>query len=156
MIHFICNKDVVHNGTQYREGQAWDGDLPAPQVGDFWSILQYEEPDSGLQHDGIVTSSSRGGVGWKPQPDRPRAQPASLTPEEKEQLAIDPYANLDEPAPAPPPPAPAAAPQVDKKKPAPIMSDHLQMTKAEIDDPYGLKARAAELKEDSPVDPPEE
>ncbi len=159
MIHYVCSQDIIHNGTQYRKGQAWDGDFPAPQVGDFWSILQQEEPDSGLQHDGIVTSSSRGGVGWKKQPDRVRAQP--LTPEEKQQLEIDPYADLDGPVEAaPPPPAPAAAPQVNKNKPAPVMSDHLQMTQEDLDDPFGLRARAAaqtaELKEDSPVDPPEE
>ncbi len=157
MVHYVCNKDTVHNGTRYRKGQCWDGDLPAPQVGDFWSILQYEEPDSGLQHDGIVTSSSRGGVGWKIQPDRPRAQPASLTPEEKEQLAIDPYASLEE-APAPPPPADPVPPDSEKKQ-QPTISSHLLMTREEIDDPFGLRARAAaqtaELKKDSPVDPPD-
>ncbi len=160
MIHFICNKDVVHNGVHYRKGQAWDGDdLPAPQVGPDWAILQEDEP-ADPNRGGLGASASRGFVRWKEQPARPRA--ASLTSEEKSLLEKNPYASLNEPVPAPPPPA--EAPLLDKKKPAPVMSSNLLMTEEERDDPFGLKARAvvttAELqaeteKEDSPVDQPD-
>ncbi len=144
-VYHVCTKEVTYNGKKYYLGYPWlpeDGGSPPP-AGTYWVIRQEDDAES----------PQMGYVQWVPQPGR--VQPSFLTPQEKEQLSIDPYASLKE-APAPPPPAPAAAPQVNKKKPAPIMPDHLQMTQAERDDPYGLKARAAELKEDSPVDPPEE
>ena len=115
MIHFICNKDVVHNTVHYRKGQAWDGDLPAPRVGADWAILQYNEPDD-PQRGGVGASASKGFVRWKEQPARQRA--ASLTPEEKERLRINPYDQLDDSPPLPPvvsdPPA--------SEKPQPILS----------------------------------
>ncbi len=104
MIHYVCNKDTVHNGTRYRKGQCWDGDLPAPRVGEDWAISQVDD----------VEGPQMGFVQWKPQPGR--VQPtSSLTPEEKEQLAIDPYASLEE-APAPPPPADPVPPDSEKKQ----------------------------------------
>ncbi len=131
MIHFICNKDTIHNGIQYREGQCWDGDLPAPQVGTDWAILQANDTEG--PREGIAVSASRGSVGWKPQPSRPRAAP--LSSREMAILKEKPYANLDEPAPAES--SPPAAPQVNKKKQVPTMSSHLLMTEEERSDPYG-------------------
>ncbi len=148
MIHYVCNKDTVHNGVHYRKGQCWDGDLPAPPVGVDWSILQVNDTEG--PREGIAASASRGFVRWKEQPDRPRAAPP--TPEEKAILAENPYANLDRPAAAVPrDPLPPS-----EKKPAPVMSSHLLMTEEEREDPYGLKGRAAattaDLKKELPAD----
>ncbi len=139
MVNYICTKDVAHNGIHYRKGQAWDGDLPAPQVGEDWAILQVNEAEG--PRDGIAVSASRGFVQWAPQPGR--IQPASLTPPEKAILAENPYANLDGPAAAAPPPSTRDPLDREKKKPAPVMSSHLLMTEEERDDPYGLKAKAS-------------
>ncbi len=235
IVRFVCLEDVRHNGVQYRKGQHWDQDLPAPEVGACWSISQYREPPPGPQIDSICTGSSIGYVGWVPQPGRP--VPVPLTDAEKARLEIDPYDPLDD-APPPPPPVPEPGPaeaaadqlaalhspeavfarqqknrelaalddlaanqlkaahspeavfarqqktlaltaaddkaaleeadreraekivELDAKEedpPAdpvvldpppeqlkPIMPSHLQMTQAEIADPYGIKARAAE------------
>ncbi len=157
MIHYVCNKDTIHNGTQYRKGQCWDGDPPAPSVGVDWSILQVNDTEG--PREGIAASASRGFVRWKEQPDRPRAAPP--TPEEKAILAENPYANIDGPVEVAPPSSATRDPLPtcrEKKQEVPILSAHLLMTQEEIDDPFGLRARAAattaELKEDSPVDPP--
>ncbi len=152
-VYHVCTKEVTYNGKKYYPGYPWlpeDGGDP-PSVGTDWVIRQEDDAES----------PQMGFVQWKPQPGR--AQPtSSLTPQEKERLESDPYADLNGPVEAASPPPAAARDPLDreKKKPAPIMSDHLQMTQEEIDDPFGLRARAAaqtaELKEDSPVDPPEE
>ncbi len=49
MIHFICKKSAIYNGIHYRAHQSWDGDLPCPQLGEFWTILQSEDPNPGLK-----------------------------------------------------------------------------------------------------------
>lgn len=100
-----------------------------PAVGADWIIRQ---------NDGIVASASMGFVQWKPQPSRPRAAP--LTAEEKAILAENPYAHL-EPVAASYPADPVVPPGRQKKQEAPLVP--FQQTQAEIDDPFGLKARAA-------------
>ena len=131
-VYHVCTKEVTYNGKKYYPGYPWlpeDGGDPPP-VGTDWVIRQDDDAES----------PQMGFVQWKPQPGR--IQPSSLTPPEKAILAENPYANLDEPAPAPPPP-PAEVPLLDKKKPAPTISAHLLMTEEDINDPFGLKARAA-------------
>ncbi len=101
-----------------------------------------------IRQDDNSENPQMGFVQWKPQPDRPRAQPASLTPEEKEQLAIDPYASLEETA-AEPPPADPVPPDSEKKQ-TPITP--FEQTQSERDDPYGLKGRAADTTAELPAD----
>lgn len=144
MVHYICSKEIVHNGTRYRPGQAWDGDPPAPEVGTYWSILQSEEPDPGPQPDGVIISSSRANVGWKPQPGRP--QTTLPTEEEKKQFEEDPYdlkRKAAEEAAVPAPVVPDTLLTAEKKKSVkPTMP--FQNTQEEIDDPYGLRKKAKE------------
>ena len=141
-IHFICSKETIYNGRLYRPGQPWlpeDGGAPPP-VGVGWSIREDNEPEP--RPEGIVR--------WVPQPDRPRAQP--LTEAEKEILEEDPYADIDEPASraqepeaAPPPaaPPPTAEELEERIKETRATYDRQLKTQEEIDDPYGLKAKAA-------------
>ncbi len=144
-VHFICNKDIVHNGVSYKAGQAWDGDPPAPQVGGDWTIRQDDEQDD-PHSGGVGASASKGSVRWKPQPARPRAQP--LTEAERKQLELNPYSNLDVPESAPSPPPGR------EKKAAAIAP--FERTPAEIDDPFGLKSRAAARAEELQEDQEEE
>lgn len=150
--HYVCTRELTYNGHLYREGQPWlpeDGGVPPP-VGVDWVIQQVLEGAApGL--DSNVTGASTGPVGWKPQPGRPQATP--LTPEEKERLKVDPYANLD--ATPPPPPAPDPPAREKKKEPV-IVSAHLLMTDEERADPYGLKARAAATTAELQADPDKE
>ena len=133
MLHYVCNKDVVHNGTSYKKGQCWDGDLPAPQVGGDWTIRQDDEQND--PHRGSVGASAlKGYVQWKPQPARARGQPLSSA--EQALAKENPYVNLDEPAAVPDQPL-----LKKKQQPAPVAP--FEITQEEIDDPYGLKARAA-------------
>jgi len=140
MIHFICNKDVVHNGTSYKQGQAWDGDPPAPQVGTDWTIRQDDEPDD-PHRGGVGASSSKGYVQWKPQPGRVQSMP--LTQAERAILGKEPYSSLDD-EPVQPPPAPVPPPTGKQQQEAPTVSTHLLMTAEEKSDPYGKTVASVE------------
>ncbi len=109
----IATKELIYNGRLYRKGQPW------------------------LETDG--GDSPPVGVDWVIQ----RPQAALLTPGELKRLKADPYADLDAlPAPAAPPPPVPDLPASEQKQEA-TASFHSQLTQEEIDDPYGLKARAA-------------
>ena len=136
-VYHVCTKEVTYNGKKYYPGYPWlpeDGGDPPP-VGTDWVIRQDDEAEG--PQDGIAVSASRGFVRWKEQPARPRVQP--LTPEEKQQLESDPYGSLEETAAEPPPVA--RDPLAREKRQTPV-APFLQ-TQAEIEDPYGLKARTA-------------
>ena len=131
-VYHVCTKEVTYNGKKYYPGYPWlpeDGGDPPP-VGTDWVIRQEDDAES----------PQMGCVQWKPQPGR-IPPTSSLTPEEKERLESDPYASLEEAATEDPPATRDPLPPSENKKP--IISDHLQMTQEEIDDPFGLKARAA-------------
>jgi len=135
--------ETVYNGRKYLPGQPWlpedGGDPPGPEDG--FSIRQDNAPAAGQQADLAGTSACKGRVSWIPQ--HGRVQPASLmTPEEKERLRVNPYDSLND-LPAPPPaPDDQDGPAVgQKKQTAPVAP--FQRTQEEIDDPFGLTARAA-------------
>ncbi len=183
--HYICTRETTYNGRKYRPGYPWlpeDGGDP-PEPGGDWTIQQ-EREGAAVGLDGPITGSATGAVFWAPQPGRPAA--AALTPEEAAILEEDPYglkakaaattqklqaeldqpdAQLDDEAAAPPSvPDPPALNSKKPKEEEPTVSFHSQMSQEEIDDPYGLKSKAAattqklqaELDEqDGRVDPPD-
>ena len=133
---FICTQDTLHAGKKYLKGQAMDPEDPIPQGGSPWSIYQGPEEQAPSQQDlaGAVTSASRGQVWWKSQPGRPRAP--DPTPQQMEAERTDPYGlqRAAKEAGAAPAPAP------EKEKP---VVPYQKRTQEEIDDPYGLRAKAA-------------
>lgn len=142
---FVCGRETVHNGIRYLPGQALDDGEPAPEVdGLIWGIAQLPEPAPEV--DGIITSSSRGFARWIVQPDRPQAAPP--TREELEEMEADPY-GLRERLPAPPSPDGSGIPAGKQR----LSSAPWRANQEEVDDPYGLKSRAAE---DEPSSPPAE
>lgn len=141
-ILFVCHRDgTMHNGVRYRAGDLFDGNGPRPRQGLEWSPRRIED-DREPEPDSIVTSSSRGRVGWVPQPARPAAEP--LTREQQRVLRDDPYARIEN---VDPRPAAPTAPQREES-PEPSITAHQQITQAERDDPFGRKAAAIAAREE--------